>query len=159
MMRTRIIVAAIIAAAPLALPASSATAMRSTTLQEERCDVQARVGNRLETVEMPELHVLAQTGQGRFSPDLPRGAGAIVCVRTSVLPAAHDDEALATGLPLFIVELSAQRRTGVLEIAGGVYRYRLTEGRLAPDEQGVVASTLGQYQARAQARLGSASQQ
>ena len=151
--RSKTILAAALGAASFALIAAPALAARSTTLQEERCDVQERVGSRVQTVDMPDLHVLEGTArEGRFAPDLPRGAGAIVCLRTSVMPAAHDDEAVATGLPLFLVEYGGrQRRTGVLEIQGGIYRFRLTEGRLAAEEQAAVATQLAEFQARAQA--------
>jgi hypothetical protein len=151
--RTRIVLAAALGAAAFALAGAPAFAARSTTLEEERCDVQERVGSRVQTIDMPDLHVLAQTAEdGRFAPDLPRRAGAIVCLRSSVMPAAHDDEAVATGLPLFLVEYGGrQHRTGVLEIQGGIYSFRLTEGRLAADEQAAVATQLAEFQARAQA--------
>lgn len=149
--RSKTVLAAAIGAASIALIGAPAFAARSTTLQEERCDVQERVGSRVQTIDMPDLHVLEQTAQpGRFAPDLPRGAGAIVCLRTSVMPAAHDDEAVGTGLPLFLVEYGRQRRTGILEIQGGIYRFRMTEGQLAADEQAAVATQLAEFQARAQ---------
>src|SRR3954470_13997150 len=106
---------------------AAASATSPDRQREDRCDVQARSGHVLETVSMPDLHVLEQASYARFAPSLPRGAEAIVCLRTSITPAAHDDKVLALGIPLIIVEVGRPHRMGVLEITDGAFRYRLAE--------------------------------
>lgn len=127
-------------------PASAAGSDRQ---REDRCDVQARAGHVLQTIEMPDLHVLEQTGYGAsFAPALPRGTEAIVCLRTSITPAAHDDKVLALGIPLIIVEVGRPHRMGVLEIADGSFRFRLTEGSLPAADQAAVQARLEEYRGR-----------
>jgi hypothetical protein len=123
--------------------------------REDRCDVQARSGRALQTIQMNDLHVLAQTGSdARFAPDLPSGTQAIVCIRSSIIPAAHDDKVLALGVPLIIAETNRPHRLGVLEINEGRYRYRLMEGTLPAADQAAVQARLQEFSARAAAPAG-----
>jgi hypothetical protein len=109
-------VAAFGASIALAAPAGAS----ADNMREDRCDVQARAGHDLQTVEMRDLHVLTQTASAaQFAPALPSGAQAIVCVRNSIIPAAHDDKVLALGIPLIIAETTRPHRMGVLEINDG----------------------------------------
>ena len=103
-----------------------------------RCDLlEQQRGQLLRTIEAPDLHVLAQTAEGqRFEPAIPRGMAGISCGRTSVIPAAWDDQVLALGLPLFIAEdghagpgLASWRSTMA---AIGL---RLIRGQAQPEEQ------------------------
>ena len=117
--------------------------------REDRCDVQARSGRELQTIEMRDLHVIAQTASERqFAPSLPDGTQAIVCVRNSIIPAAHDDKVLALGIPLIIAETGRPHRLGVLEVNEGRYRYRLMEGSLPAADQAAVQARLQEYSAR-----------
>jgi hypothetical protein len=138
-------VAAFGASIALAAPAGAS----ADNMREDRCDVQARAGHDLQTVEMRDLHVLTQTASAaQFAPALPSGAQAIVCVRNSIIPAAHDDKVLALGIPLIIAETTRPHRMGVLEINDGRYRYRLMEGTLPAADQAAVQARLEEYRAR-----------
>jgi hypothetical protein len=134
--------AAFIAAAPAA-----ATPQRE--LMEIRCDMLEQNRGRLETIEAPDLHVLAQTANGqRFAPAIPQGIAGISCGRNSVIPAAWDDQVLALGVPLFIAEMGSPGRLGVLEIDNGRYRFRLIHGQARPEEQAQIDERIQQYQSR-----------
>jgi hypothetical protein len=118
-------------------------------LREIRCDMLEHNRGQLLTVEAPDLHVLAQTANGqRFAPAIPRGIAGISCGRTSVIPAAWDDQVLALGLPLFIAEDSSLGRVGVLEIDNGRYRFRMIRGQARPEEQAQIDERVQTYQAR-----------
>lgn len=144
---TKLLLAAAVAWLPfLAAPAA---AQRSNPLREDRCDVQAQRAYQVETVAVPSLHVLDQTGQAdRFAPVLPSGAQAIVCLRTSIMPQAHDDEVIALGVPLVLAETGGQHRLGILEAREGRYRYRMMEGRLTPEEESTIQARLEEYHSR-----------
>lgn len=119
-------------------------------LRELRCDLMetAREG-RMSTIEAPDLHVLQQTAAaGRFSVALPDGAAGILCARSNIMPAAHDDEVIVLGVPLFIAETGSPGRLGVLEIDQGRYRFRMLEGRLSADEQAAMDGRLDEFQRR-----------
>ena len=118
-------------------------------LREIRCDLLEHNRGQLLTVEAPDLHVLAQTAGGqRFEPAIPQGMAGISCGRTSVIPAAWDDQVLALGLPLFIAETGTQGRVGVLEIDNGRYRFRLIRGQAQPEEQARIDAQVQTFQAR-----------
>jgi hypothetical protein len=119
-------------------------------LRELRCDLmETGRGGRMTTIEAPGLNVLQQTAAaGWFNPDIPAGTSAIMCGRSSILPAAHDDEVIALGLPLFIAETGSGRRLGVLEIEQGRFRFRMIEGSLNADEQAAMDSRLDEFQRR-----------
>lgn len=141
--------AALGAAALLASAPAGATPQRTGPLQEVRCDMLEQNRGRLESIEAPDLHVLDQTANGqRFAPAIPRGVVGINCGRTSVVPAAWDDQVLALGVPLFISETGTPGRLGVLEIDNGRYRFRLTRGQTAPEEQAQIDERLETFQAR-----------
>ena len=134
--------ATLIAAAP-------ATATPQRPLTEIRCDMLEQNRGQLVTIEAPDLHVLSQTANGqRFAPAIPHGIVGISCGRTSIIPAAWDDQVLALGLPLFIAEAGTQGRVGILEIDNGRYRYRLTRGAVRPEEQAQIDERVQAYQAR-----------
>ena len=129
--------------------AAQAPALAANRQYEERCDVQARSGRELQTVEMRDLHVLALTAADRFAPDLPSGTQAIVCLRGDITPAAYDDKVVALGVPLIISELNRPHRMGVLEISEGRYRFRMMQGTLPAEDQATVQARLQEYSARA----------
>jgi hypothetical protein len=126
-----------------------ATATPQRPLTEIRCDMLEQDRGQLVTIEAPDLHVLSQTANGqRFAPAIPRGIVGISCGRTSIIPAAWDDQVLALGLPLFIAEAGTPGRVGILEIDNGRYRYRLTRGAVQPEEQAQIDERIQAYQAR-----------
>jgi hypothetical protein len=130
--------------------AAPAAADSPRPLRELRCDLmETGRGGRMTTIEAPDLHVLQQTGAGGlFAPEIPEGTSAIMCGRSHIMPAAHDDEVIYLGLPLFIAETGSGRRLGVLEIDQGRYRFRMIEGRLSPEEQTAVDGRLDEFQRR-----------
>jgi hypothetical protein len=129
-----------------AIPAM-ATSQRPLT--EIRCDTLEQNRGRLETIQAPDLHVLAQTADGqRFAPVIPPGTAGISCGRTSIIPAAWDDQVILLGVPLFIAELGSLRRLGVLEINNGQFRYRFIRGRAQPEEQAQIDERVQTYQSR-----------
>lgn len=129
--------------------AAPAAATPQRELREIRCDLLEQERGQLLTVEATDLHVLAQTANGqRFAPAIPRGMAGISCGRTSLIPAAWDDQVLALGLPLFIAETGTQGRVGVLEIDNGRYRYRVIRGEVRPEEQAEIDARVQSYQAR-----------
>ncbi len=134
--------ATLIAAAP-------AAANSQRELREIRCDMLEQDRGRMVTIEAPDLHVLAQTAEGRpFAPAIPRGIAAISCGRTSVIPAAWDDKVIALGLPLFIAESGSSARLGVLEIDNGRFRFRFLQGQARPEEQAMIDERIRLYQSR-----------
>jgi len=129
--------------------AAPAAATPQRELREIRCDLLEQDRGQLLTIEATDLHVLAQTANGqRFEPAIPRGMAGISCGRTSVIPAAWDDQVLALGLPLFIAETGTRGRVGVLEIDNGRYRFRLMEGSARPEEQAQIDERLQLFQSR-----------
>jgi hypothetical protein len=128
---------------------SAATARPERPLTELRCDAMENHNGRLVTIQAPDLHVLSQTAaEGRFQPTLPDGIASIMCGRNSIIPAAHDDEVIWLGLPLYLAETGSGRRLGVLEIDNGRYRYRLLEGNARPEEQARLDQRIEEFQAR-----------
>ena len=129
------------------LAAAPAAATSSRELRELRCDMlEQQRGGRMVTIEAPNLHVLAQTADGRpFAPAIPQGISAISCGRTSVIPAAWDDRVITLGFPLFIASGS---RLGVLEIDNGRYRFRFIQGEAQPEEQALIDERIQAFQAR-----------
>lgn len=134
----------------LAISVSSAAAARpERPLTELRCDAMENDNGRLVAIYTPELHVLRQTAAaGDFRPTLPHGIASIMCGRNSIIPAAHDDEVIWLGLPLYIAEMGTPGRLGVLEIDNGRYRYRMLEGRARPEEQARLDQRVQEFQAR-----------
>jgi hypothetical protein len=103
------------------------------------------------TEAAPDLHVLqGAAGAGAFQPELPAGTQAIMCGRDSIIPAEHDDEVLALGLPLFIAEQDEEGRLAALEISEGQYRFRFLHGALRPGEVPLLQARLDLFQARSQ---------
>ena len=144
-LKMKLLCVAALGAGSLALLAPAAASGRQ---YEERCDVQARSGRVLETIEMRDLHVLALTAGDRFAPSLPSGTQAIVCLRGDITPAAYDDKVVALGIPLIISEMGQPHRLGVLEIADGAYRYRMLQGTLPAADQAAVQARLEEYRSR-----------
>jgi hypothetical protein len=139
------------------ITAVPAIATPQRPLTEMRCDRLKQNRGRLETIEARDLHVLAQTADGqRFEPAIPAGTTGISCGRTSIIPAAWDDQVILLGVPLFIAELGSLRRLGVLEINNGRFRYRLIRGQAQAEEQAQIDERIQTYQRRfdaAQRRL------
>lgn len=113
-------------------------------------------GGTAELVEAPGLRVLEGTAaQGPFRPVLPPHTAAIRCDRTSLVPAAHDDEVLVDlQIPLYITNRSVRPgdyRVTVLEISGGRFQYRFLHGAMAAGEEAGIQQRMDQFQNRLQA--------
>jgi hypothetical protein len=148
-MRVSLLSLAALAGVTLVTSAPAAATTPQRELREIRCDYLEPSRGQLLTVEATDLHVLAQTADGRaFRPAVPQGMAGISCGRTSVIPAAWDDQVLALGLPLFIAETGTRGRVGVLEIDNGRYRFRLIRGEMQPEEQAQIDERIQAYQAR-----------
>lgn len=149
--RFSLALAAALSGALLATAAPAADSPRP--LRELRCDLlRAEDGGRMAAVDAPDLHVLRQTAAaGNFSPAIPRGTAGIMCGRSNILPAAHDDEVILLGLPLFLAETGSSGRLGVLEIDDGRYRFRMLDGRLSAGEQSAIDTRIAEFQRRFQA--------
>ena len=100
-------------------------------LQEIRCGkVLARDGVPSQLVMDDSLHVLAQTGSGRFDPGAaPAGTAikSIFCARSDIVPAPSDYKVVAAGYPLTLYARRPQdrgTRIAVLELNGGQLRLR-----------------------------------
>jgi hypothetical protein len=129
--------------------AAPAAATPQRELREIRCDMLEQNRGRLETIEAPDLHVLAQTAEGqRFAPVIPPGTAGISCGRTSIIPAAWDDQVILLGVPLFIAEAGTLGRLGVLEINNGQFRYRFIRGQAQAEEQAQIDERVQTYQSR-----------
>jgi len=140
---------AILCGAGIATLAATPAASIPRPLQELRCRYIEDHNGQAITLEAPGLRVLEQTAaSGRFQPAVPQGVSSIMCSRTSLIPAANDDEVLWLGMPLYIAELGSPGRLGVLEINEGSYRFRMLEGRVRPEEQAQVDERLNEFQAR-----------
>jgi hypothetical protein len=123
----------------------------STELSEARCGyVVTSAGPGAPLIEAPDLHVLEQTaGDGAFSPAVPAEA-AIVCDRSSIVPATNDWKVPDSGHPLYIGSREGlSERMGVLEMAGGGLRYRLLLGAWTRDEEIQVDERLAAFRRHA----------
>ena len=123
----------------------------SVTIAESECYAMVQNGDEVVSTRIPGLHVIERTGrEGPFSvPELPPGTGAIMCPRSSIVPAPNDWKVLQAGYPLFITETRAppeSRRAGVLEMSQGQVRFRFVRGELADGEEARIQARLNQLQ-------------
>ena len=99
----------------------------------------------------PNLHVLDQTAaDGPFAPVKPAGAAGIQCWRTSIVPAAHDEEVILARMVLIISETSgpSPHRLGALDFDGTRFRFTMRSGTLTAAEQAAVDARLAEFLAR-----------
>lgn len=123
---------------------------RTGELREMRCDKLEMDNGRVVVVEASDIHVLRDTALGGdYRPALGSDVASIMCSRTSIVPAANDDEVIWLGMPLHIAQMGSPGRLGVLEIERGRYRFRVIEGRAPnPAEQAAIDARLAEFQAR-----------
>lgn len=132
----------------LATPTTEAVA---PVVVESRCGYVHVAQGAQAFVELPALRVIEQTAQGgRFPAELPDGA-AILCWRSSIVPAANDWKAIAGGHLLFIA-VPGESRVGALERAGDGYRYSLlNDGGFSREERANVDRRMQSFAAAARA--------
>jgi hypothetical protein len=116
---------------------------------EASCSVISREDNgALKTTPMADLKVIEQTSrEGAFA--LPRGAPknaqAVICKRSSVMPASHDYKVLQAGYTLYITdELS---RVAALGVVDGRVRLDMLDGALTEVERSQLGRLLQELEA------------
>ena len=118
---------------------------------EARCTYIIRDASGIHPGEDSNLHVLSQTAaEGQFAPHAPAGAAGIQCWRTSIIPAAHDDEVILAHLVLLLQQTSGEppRRLGALDFTQGHFRYTMRSGTLSASEQAQVDARIAEFNAR-----------
>jgi hypothetical protein len=100
--------------------------------------------------EVDSLHVLASTAQaGSFAlpQNSPADVQALMCGRSSIIPALADYKVLEAGYPLYIATNSEKpQRIGVLEMSRGQVRFRLVEGKFTSAEETTLQARLNALQ-------------
>jgi hypothetical protein len=116
----------------------------------ESCSIISRESNgALKTTPVAALKVIEQTSkEGAFK--LPRGAPknvqAVICKRSSIMPAPHDYKVLEAGYTLYITdELS---RVAVLGLVDGHVRLDMLDGALTEVEQSQAGRVLHELEAQ-----------
>ncbi len=136
-------------AAVFLLFAAAAGAAVADEPTESSCTVISPEANGLpKTTAMDGLKVIEQTAkEGRFA--LPRGAPkdvqAVLCKRSTVVPATHDYKVLQAGFTLYLTDDLA--RMAALGLVDGQVRFNLLDGALTEAEQGQLARSLPPLQA------------
>ena len=123
----------------------------SVTITEGECYAMVQSGSEVVSTRVAGLRVIERTGApGPFSaPELPPGTSAILCPRSTIIPAPNDWKVLQSGYPLYIAESRGtpeSRRTGVLEVSQGQVRYRLVRGDFLEGEEDRLRARLNQLQ-------------
>jgi len=130
----------------LALLLSSGTAQSDAKLVEYGCAVMARENGETVMHKTPGLHIIDYNKSFQFAgfqADGETQVAAILCERSSVIPAEFDYQVLLAGLPFFI---KGGERTAVLERSNGKYRLRLVKGNpFSEEEEKTVAARLESY--------------
>jgi hypothetical protein len=131
----------------------SVAAVANEPLREDRCFalIQNDLGN-VQRLELANFSVLAQTNAAaEFSlpAEVTTKPAGILCVRSSVVPAANDYKVVVAGVPFNIStdEPEGIRRVIVLELSGGQFRARLLKGELLDSEGQAIGQRLNQFQA------------
>jgi hypothetical protein len=127
----------------------------------ERCRIIALIDGedppKFTTADAPSM-ILATEGTKPFSRiELPRGytARSVVCARLDIVPAPNDYKIVVAGYPLYIADTGVghPQRLGVLELSGGQFRFRITDGpALTEDLIARVTKRLDGFQNAAQAK-------
>lgn len=117
-------------------------------LKEPGCKYLARSGDRMVMHKDRDLVVLPLSeSDAAFEAELPKDAK-VMCLRTGIVPAPGDWKVLAAGYTFYIAEDIAQGRTGVLDMAGGRFRFRLLKGELSAQEADLLEARLAAFAAR-----------
>lgn len=133
-------------------PVPSATALKDADIVEHECRVMVEdAAGKPVITAVTGLHVLAgAAAEGPFKPELPNGTRSILCYRNTIVPAEHDDEVIALGLPLILSEPGAKGRTGFLEMEDGRFQYQFENGDLTKIEQAYLQERINRFQVRSQ---------
>jgi hypothetical protein len=98
------------------------------------------------TVPMENLKVIEQTAKaGAFK--LPRGAPkvvqAVICKRSSIVPAAHDDKVPRSGYTLYVTDELG--RVAALGLVDGQLQFDVLDGALTEAEQAQASARLREF--------------
>jgi len=130
-----------------ALIATPLQTLAEDGISESACAVIAPdASGKMQSTKLDSLRVLEATaGQLSFSlpVDAPQSVKAVMCGRSTLVPAAHDYKVLLAGFPFNIVNES---RIAALELSGGQVRLRMVQGTLTPDEQIAVQKRIDELQ-------------
>lgn len=146
------IIALLLALAPAPSATPSPPSLSDADISEAGCRVLVKGESGKPVVRAaPDLHVLlGAAAEGPFKPSLPPRTEAILCYRNTIVPAEHDDEVLALGLPLMLRESGEKGRIAYLEMVEGRFQYRFEKGDLSSEEQGFLQERINRFQNRSQ---------
>ena len=119
---------------------------------ETSCSIISRESNgALKTTPMSALRVMEQTAKdGAFA--LPRGSPkdvqAILCKRSSIMPAAHDYKVLQAGFTLYVTD--DLNRVAALGLVDGQVQLNMLDGAMTQVEQSQASPRLRDLQAEIQ---------
>ena len=100
----------------------------ATEVEEYGCSLMVAGEEERKTIAAPGLRILDYNADNRlfrFLPDGPYEVTAVICERSSVIPAEYDNQVLVAGVPLYI---KANDRIVVLEFSSQEYQLRLIDG-------------------------------
>lgn len=124
----------------------SAGTNASEALTEFACAVMAEEAGKIVSHRLTDLHVLQATADSvpfSLPKDAPDAVRAVICGRSSIVPAVTDYKVLAAGYPFNIV---SGGRIGVLEISGGQIRFRMVKGTIEATEIDLMRTRLNELQ-------------
>jgi len=134
----------------LLLAASQPQDAESVAIAESECYAMVQNGSEVVSTRISGLHVIESTARdGPFAAELPAGTSAILCPRSTIIPAPNDWKVLFAGYPLMIAETAGppeNRRIGALEVSQGQVRFRLISGSFAEGEEEMLRARLNQLQ-------------
>lgn len=148
-MRPGLIFVAAPAAAAIAFMSASAAADEPTEIS---CSVISSEDNGVpKTTPMDTLEVIEQTSkEGAFTlpRGVPKGVQAVICKRSSVMPAANDYKVLQAGYTLYVID--GLGRVSALGLVDSEVKLNMLDGAMTEAEQSQARARLAELQARMQ---------
>ena len=124
----------------------NATTKAAETLTEFDCAVMTEESGEIVSHKLTDLHVLdavADSSQFTLPKDAPNAVKAVICGRSSIVPAISDYKVLASGYPFNIV---SGQRIAALEVSGGQIRLRMIKGTIEANEMDLMQTRLNELQ-------------
>lgn len=131
---------------------SPEVAPKGEYISEGPCAAIVRVGEKFTWNILDEFHALEATlaPYSTIAPQMPADTVAILCTRSTMVPAPFDYRIILAGYPFYIGSINDDpQRMGILERSGGAFRYRMVAGELTQAEQAGVAERLNYFQTQA----------
>ena len=117
-----------------------------TEIAEYGCNLMVTENGHIKTIDAPDLRILDYNSDYqlvRFESDGTRQVTAVICSRSSAIPAAYDYQVILAGVPFYI---KADERLVVLEFLDNAYRLRLVAGPpFTEQEQAEVSARLKSF--------------